>query len=328
MDDTNHNGGTKDIHEWLRGRIFDAIDLRTILIPSGDNAGRLIHGDGDNIQGLIVDLYDENLLVEITNSAMWKLKDEIISTLSEALEPAGMLIKDKRNLRVDNTGNPSDRIKKTENIVHGEKPSRQTISIGGLLYSVDLMRDTIHFFDQNDNRHSFGQMVEGYTVLDTFCYSGAWGLEAAKGRAREVTFIDSDANALELTEFNWKLNNEGEGFSTVLSKTLPFLEQCLKKNRKFDAIVIDPPVTLDSFDEIELLNQTAIEVLHKGGLLVSSCYLPQVTFDRFSVMIGKGATKAKRFAKVVKFGHQSSSFTVAANFPESAYLKCLFARIY
>jgi len=314
--------GKIEIQELLRVRIFEALDLRTVLIPGGDNSGRLIHGDGDNLQGLIVDLYDHNILVEITNSRMWELKDEIISTLVEALEPAGMLIKDKRTFDTNYSGNTC------KPIMSGQEPSRQTISVGGLLYSVDLKRSTIHFFDQNDNRHFFGQMVEGYRVLDTFCYSGAWGLEAAQGKARDITFVDSDANAIELTEFNWKLNNAKSTHSTVASETLPYLEQCKKEGRKFDAIVIDPPVTLYSFDEIELLNQRAIEILHKGGLLVSSCYLPQLTFDRFSVMIGKAAAKADRFAKVIKFGHQSSSFPVAATFPESAYLKCLFTRVY
>lgn len=314
--------GEKDIQELLRARIFDAIDLRSILIPEGDNVGRLINGDGDNLHGLIVDLYDNHLLVEITDSTMWELKDEIVSTLTETLEPAGMLIKDKRTFGSNHSATTC------EPIIVGKKPSRQTISIGGLRYSIDLARNTIHFFDQNDNRHSFGQMVEGYTVLDTFCYSGGWGMEAAQGRAKDVTFVDSDANAIELTEFNWKLNNPESTHSAITSETLPFLEKCREEGRKFDAIVVDPPATMDSFDEIELLNEKAIEVLHKGGLLVSSCYLPQLTFDRFSVIIGKAATKAERFAKILKFGHQSSSFPVDATFPESAYLKCLFSRVY
>lgn len=306
----------------LRARIFDAIDLRSILIPPEDNGGRLIHGDGDNLRGLTVEAYDQYLLIEITTSTMWELKKEIIDTLNEVLIPKGMLIKDKRALSDSNlapSGFPT---------IHGEEPCRQNISSGGLLYSVDLKRNTLHFFDQNENRRFFAKMVEGYKVLDTFCYSGSWGMEAARSGATEVTFIDSDPNAIELTEVNWMLNELTTSHTAIKSETLPFLKECQEEGRKFDAIVIDPPVTLDSFDEIVELNGLAIELLHKGGLLVSSCYQPQITFDKFSVMIGKSASKIQKFAKIIKFGHQSSAFPVAANFPESSYLKCLFTRIY
>jgi 23S rRNA (cytosine1962-C5)-methyltransferase len=308
--------------EHLRARIFDAIDLRYILIPSEDNGGRLINGNGDNLEGLIVDRYDNYLLIEITNSTMWRLKEDIIATLTEAIEPSGILIKEKMALSDKSVAEcPIDTI-------HGQEPSRQTISSGGLLYSIDLKKDTIHFFDQSDNRHSFGQMVKGYRVLDTFCYSGAWGLEAAKGGAKDVTFVDSDANAIALTEFNWKLNELKISYSAVTSKTINFMKRCKREGRKFDAIVIDPPLTVDSLDKIIKLNSLAIEILHRGGLLVSSSYLPQTTFDSLSMMIGRSAAKADKFARIIKFGHQSSSFPVAADFPESSYLKCLFARIY
>lgn len=306
----------------LKARIFDAIDLRSILIPEEDNGGRLIHGNGDNLQGLTVEIYDQYLLIEITSPAMWELKEEIIATLNEALTPKGMLIKDKRSLS-DASLSPS-----VSPTIHGEEPCRQSISSGGLLYSVDLKRNTLHFFDQNENRHFFAKMVEGYRVLDTFCYSGSWGMEAARGGATDITFVDSDPNAIELTEINWKLNNLTTNYTAITNDTLTFLKECQRENRKFDAIVIDPPITLDSFDEIVELNSLAIKILHKGGLLVSSCYQPQITFDKFSVMIGKSASKIHKFAKIIKFGHQSGSFPVAANFPESCYLKCLFARIY
>jgi len=153
-------------------------------------------------------------------------------------------------------------------------------------------------------------------------------MEAALGGAKNNTFVDSDINAIELTKFNWKLNNLTNDYSTVTSKTIPFLNQCKQDNKKFDAIVIDPPVTINYHDEIERLTQKAIEVLHRGGVLVTSCSLPSITFDRLASITGAAATKAERFAKIIKFGHQSSSFPVAATFPESAYLKCLFTRIY
>lgn len=297
-------------------KILEAIDLRTTLIRPEDNSGRLINSNGDNLPGLIVDLYDDYLVVEITNLAMKSIQDKVIDILSETLSPKGILIKHRKNA------------KEIVETISGKSLPEITITSNDALYLTNPTKGTIHFFDQNDNRAWFSHLMKGYTVLDTFCYSGAWGIESALAGAKSVTFIDSDKKAIKLTEHNWQLNNLGDNIETHVKTTLNYLNECIDSDKKFDAIVVDPPISIKQRDEIEELNDKAIQVLHKGGLLVTSCPVPSITFESFSKIIAKAATNADKFCKVIHIGHLSSCFPVDAMFPESSYLKCIFGRVY
>ena len=307
------------LKEEISSRILEAVDLRSSLIREEDNCGRLINSYGDNIPGLIVDLYNDWLVVEIHNELLLEIKDQIVLAITDILTPDGILV---RTLHSDADSQRWD----AETI--GTFPQRIEIKQGGIKYSTSPKQGTFHFFDQNDNRELFSTMVRGFSVLDTFCYSGAWGLEGLAGEAKNVTFVDSDKIAIALTRKNAQQNGLDGKCCFITSKTQSYLKNCVSDGHRFDTIVLDPPVTVSSYDELYEINQLAMNCLYKGGLLVTNCSVPSISFTELSKILGNAAADSRLFCRVFKKSGLPLSFPTDAAFPESDYLKCIFCRVY
>jgi 23S rRNA (cytosine1962-C5)-methyltransferase len=302
--------------EVLRSLLLDAIELRTSLIHPADNSGRLVNGSGDGLPGLIVDLYDTVLLLELTSENMIAQKDELISSLADYLNPEGIIVR-KRG---------SDSSKKT--VIIGKIPSSHIIVSSGSKFLVNLQNSTFHFFDQTDNRILFSSMTRGYKLLDTFAYSGAWGICAMVAQAREVTFLDNSLEALKLTEENWKLNKlNKKSMKTIEGDFFTEMDKMATEKCMFDGVILDPPLSLCDTSNLKKMNKQAIKLLHKGGLLATSCHKPSVSFNEFSKILGQAAKECKRFCRILYHGNTALSFPISANFPESSYLKFIIARL-
>jgi len=319
-----------DLGELVKRRILAAIEYRTRHVPSGDQGYRLVYSEGDAIPGLIVDAYGDWLVAQFLTAGIDRLRNVIIDCLQEVMQPKGIILRNDSHFRA------IEGLEQGVELVGEAPPVPLELTIEDLTFSVDLKRGqkTGHFFDQSENRRKFRTMVEGYKVLDCFCYSGGWGLQAAKGGAKSVIAVDSSQLALDMVTCNAKLNGCSDLIEVKKSSVQPFLKEERKAGRLYDAIVLDPPAYAKSKKDRKeamlaylRLNGTAMACLAPGGMLVTSSCSYHVALDEFIAIMGKAAAGIGRFARVVHVGRQGPDHPVPCGLPEASYLKCLFLQI-
>jgi len=321
-----------DETELLRRRILAALSLRERFYGAPDDEGcRLIYGEGDFLPGLVVDSFGDWLVVQLTTAGMDLRRETILAILGEYLTPAGVVLRNDSHFR------ELEGLDQSVDIVGTAPPSPLELTLEGLRMAVDLEKGqkTGHFYDQSWNRRRFRGMTAGYRVLDTFCYTGAWGLQAAAGRAPEVPFVDSSAGALDLVRRNAALNGLGDDrVQFEKSDVVDFLKAAHGDGRRYDAVVLDPPAFAKTKKAREealkgylRLNREGIRCLHPGGLLVTSSCSYHVAPDEFMAVVARAAAQQGRFARVIHVGGQGPDHPVPAGLPEAAYLKCLFVQV-
>ncbi|THG07239.1 hypothetical protein TEA_006253 [Camellia sinensis var. sinensis] len=230
-----------NIEKLLETRIHAAIQLRRSLgLPSANtNAYRLVNSEGDRLSGLIIDIFGD--LAVIASSAAWveKYKPQIKACISgldginyiswrpsiEILKEEGLYISDSKEIYPPS---PLERVKVMEN---------------GISYLISLEGQKTGFYaDQRENRQFISTISDGQKVLDMYCYSGGFALNASRGGAMNVTGVDSSLPALELANENIALNNLDPGKISVLRcDATDFMKDALSRNETWDIIIMDPP---------------------------------------------------------------------------------------
>jgi len=190
------------------------------------------------------------------------------------------------------------------------------------------------FYDQRMNRARFRHYVKGLRVLDVFSYLGAWGLQAAAAGAESVLCVDSSERAVEGIRRNAGLNGFSERVSVEREDAFEVLKRLRAARERFDVVVLDPPAFIKRKKDIkegtlayQRLNQMAMQVLAKDGILVScSCSYHLPREDLKDILL-KGSRHIDRFMELVEEGHQAPDHPVHPAIPETAYLKAFFARL-
>src|SRR5258708_4797293 len=222
--------------EVLRTRIVRAIAARRRLFDEATNAARLIHAEGDDLSGLVVDRYDDVLVVEIVNRGIGQLQSLVVETLRRELEPR--VIYFKNDLAVRKLEQlPAE----PQSIGEGE-PST-TIRELGLRFHVDPAagQKTGFFLDQRENRDLARGYAAGCRVLNLFAYSAGWGVYAAGGGAKEVENVDIGARAMELARTNHDLNNLGGNAGFTGADVFQYVGEKVAEEARFDFVVCAPP---------------------------------------------------------------------------------------
>ncbi len=315
-------------------RIEQAIALREQLWGEtpASRACRLIFSEGDHLSGLIVDRYSDWLLVQWTSLALAARQDLILDVLERRLQPRGIWLRTERGI------GEAEGLEATDGLIRGVPPERPVmIEEHGLQLAVDVVegQKTGYYFDQRDNRVAAARYVAGRRVLDAFCYSGGFGLAAARlGGAASVVCVDSSAAALESARTNVELNALGPRFEFVRSDVAPYLEAAIASGERFGAIVLDPPKMARTRPGLERavkgyvrLNRQAMQVLEPGGILVTSSCSGLVDRELFLDLLAQAALDAGRSLQLLEVRGQAADHPVSAHCRESAYLKCVIARV-
>lgn len=300
-----------------------AVVWRQTVYP-GCQAYRWIFGESDKLPGLIVDRYGDYLAVQALSAGMDRLKEVILAALIEVARPKGIVWRADSGLR---------ELEGLElappKVVQGEIPPRAEIETENGIFTVDLLggQKTGFYFDQRDNRQTLAAFCRGKKVLDAFSYSGAFGIAAARGGAREVVFIDTAQAALELAEENAQKNEGGTRWTFVKGDALDLLSR-QSPGGPFDVISIDPPAfarskkhLLVALKAYEKLNTLAMKALPRGGILASSSCSHHVTRDLFIQMLRKSAHKAGRTLRLIELRSQAKDHPILLAMPETEYLK-------
>jgi 23S rRNA (cytosine1962-C5)-methyltransferase len=292
------------------------------------NAMRLVFSESDGLPGLIVDQYADYLVVQVRTMGMERLRELWLPTLIEQLEPKGVIERSEMASRAEEGLEPF------AGVLHGDAPELIEIEESGLLFLVptDAGRKTGFYLDQRENRRRLAAQVRpGERVLDLFCYTGAFALYAARAGAHAVG-VDILPDAIDLAEVHARRNRLEAHW--IVENAFDWLPQAAEQGAQFDWIVLDPPAIAKRQDQKDSLRWAiwklvyhALPLLTEGGrLVVCSCaYQLSLTEMLDTVRLAATDRAIPLFLEEITF--QAPDHPYLLQFPESLYLKCLWARV-
>jgi len=289
---------------------------------------RLVYGESDALPGLVLDRFGDVIVGQIATAGMEALRPQIETAVKKVINPSALVWKNDAGVR------EMEGLSPYVETVFGEAPESVVLEEGGVGFQVPLGsgQKTGWFFDQAANRLALRKYVGGARVLDVFSYLGAWGLGALKAGASEVTCVDSSAPALEQLQASAAAN--GLKPSVIKGDAFDVMEKLHGEGRRFDVVVIDPPAFIKRKKDVpkgeaayKRLNQLAMQLLDKDGILVSCSCSYHLEPDHLLTAIQRGARHLGRFAQVVEVGGQAPDHPIHPAIPETRYLKAYFCRV-
>lgn len=328
---------TWDVHQPLdaafwTGRLRTAIELRkTLGLDAPQGAARLVFSEADQLSGLVVDRYAEWLSIQVTGYGIQRRLDEFIAILRELVRPRGIFI------RTEKGALSAEGIELRDGLYWGEAPRGPAfIEENELRFGVDLAegQKTGFYLDQRDNRRAAAAYFHNRRVLDMFCYSGAFGINAiVHGQAREVVACDSSQKAMTLARANAQLN----GVSNIRfleADCFKALDTLAADGERFGAVVLDPPKFARSRQSLDdalrayrRLNRVAVDLLEPGGILVTCSCSGHVTREDFLYTLSGVAEQTGRDIQVLEMRGAAADHPLAVTCRESENLKCFICRV-
>ncbi|HRO27526.1 MAG TPA: class I SAM-dependent rRNA methyltransferase [Luteimonas sp.] len=311
---------------WFERKLADAVRLRREVLRLDDtsNAWRVFHSEGDGISGLVVDRYDDLLVVGFFSAGAWRHREWIFEALR------GLFPGCRFHSFAD------EHVQKQESFDYrdtlGTEPA--TITEHGIRFRADPAgaHKTGFFADQRDNREWLSHRCEGQRVLDLCCNTGGFGVYAAVRGASEVVGIDIDEAVLDIARGNAKLNGVKPRF--VQADLFPWLRDAANNGEQFDVVILDPAkMTRDREQVINALkkyldmNKLALGVVKPGGLLATFSCTGLVSEEQFLDMLRRAAFYAGRTVQVLKVSGAGADHPFLAHVQESRYLKAVFCRV-
>ena len=313
---------------FYRDRLVQAWNLRQSLglIREDNNAFRLVHGEGDFLPGLIVDVYGPTAVVQAHSPGMHYARNVIAEALV-ALPDAGInavYYKSETTLPYKAQLDPQN------DYIIGEYTT-DIAEENGLKFHVDWLKGqkTGFFVDQRDNRLLLGRMAPGRKVLNMFCYTGGFSFYALRGGAELVHSVDSSAKAVSLTNANVELNFPGD------TRHKAFAEDAFKflgdmKKGEYDLIILDPPAFAKHRSAIknalrgyQRLNAKAFEKIAPGGILFTFSCSQAISREQFRLAVFSAAAQSGRRVRILYQLTQPADHPINIYHPEGEYLKGL-----
>ncbi|OLO13126.1 rRNA large subunit methyltransferase I [Chromohalobacter japonicus] len=292
---------------------------------------RLVYGEGDLLPGLIVDRFDDVLVVQLNTVGMDRLREEIVAALEKVLAPRAIVFKN------DSSGRRQEQLGDEVEVAYGELPDQVLLEENGVRFVVPVLdgQKTGWFFDHRANRAWLNGLVAGKRVLDVFSYVGGWGVQAAAHGASEVLCVDSSAQALERVAENAALNGLAEQVAVGESEAFEALAALKAEGEQFDVIVLDPPAFIKRRKDIpngeraySRLNREAIRLLGRDGMLLSASCSMHLAPERLMECVRGAVRHQDRHGQVIYQGHQGPDHPVHPAIPETAYLKAMGVRVF
>lgn len=311
----------------IKQHIKNAFDLRNELFPN--NCYRLIYGESDFLPGLVVDRFNDLLVVQLSTAGMEQFIDQIIAALSEIINPKAILLKNDGKMRevegLDSyvrwvLGSEQDSAELTENNVKFIAPLLQGQKTGW-------------FYDHRMSRARLNNYVKNKRVLDVFSYVGGWGIQAAVNGAREVVFTDISELALKYVQKNAQLNN-ANNIKTIQGDAFDVMEKLHAAGEKFDVVIIDPPAFIPRRKDLakgvaayQKANLFAVRLLNENGVIFSSSCSMHLPVAELRSAIQRAGQKLGKNVQILEQGHQGPDHPIHPAIPETEYIKTIVARI-
>jgi 23S rRNA (cytosine1962-C5)-methyltransferase len=311
---------------WFARKIAAAVELRreVLKLDEVSNAWRVVHSEGDGISGLVVDRYDDLLVVEFFSAGAFRYREWIYDALRQQFPGCRF------------HASADEHVQKQESFdFRGSEPAQPAvITEYGVKFRADPAgaHKTGFFADQRENRQWLSQQVAGKRVLDLCCNTGGFAVYSAVRGASEVVGIDIDEAVIEIAKGNAKLNNVRPRF--VQADIFPWLRDAGNAGEQFDVVILDPAkMTRDREQVINALkkyldmNKLALGVVKPGGLFATFSCTGLVSEEQFLDMLRRAAFYAGRTVQVLKVSGAGADHPFLAQVQESRYLKAVFCRV-
>ena len=314
--------------EFWKRRLAVALDLRrslNLVDNPENNTYRLVHGEGDNLPGLIIDVYGQTAVMQAHSAGMHVYRMDIAEALSEVM---GDIV--KHIYYKSETTLPFKADLGPENgFIKGGSPENVALE-NGLKFHVDWLKGqkTGFFVDQRENRHRLERYSKGRNVLNMFCYTGGFSFYAMRGGANLVHSVDSSAKAIDLTNQNVELNFPGdERHQAYAEDAFKYLD---RMGDQYDLIILDPPAFAKHRDALRnalrgysKLNAKAFEKIKPGGILFTFSCSQVVDKKDFRNAVFTAAAQSGRSVRILHQLTQPGDHPVNIYHPEGEYLKGL-----
>jgi 23S rRNA (cytosine1962-C5)-methyltransferase len=315
--------------EWWRQRIREAVSRRHISPET--NAYRLIYSEGDLLPSLIVDRYDDVLVMQTLSQGTDAVKSVLTEILVEEFKPRAVI--ERNDVRVREL----EGLPLITETVYGDAPAELEITQHGLRFVVEPLggQKTGSFLDQRENRlaaRTAAQTTNRRSALDCFTFNGAFALHLASV-CENVIGIDISADAVAAARRNAKLNDI-DNVEFLEANVFDVLREMEAAGDRFDAIVLDPPAFAKNRASLQAairgykeINLRALKLLNAGGVLITCTCSYHVSEELFVEILAQAAVDAHRRVQVVEKRMQASDHPVLVGVPETYYLKCVIARV-
>jgi 23S rRNA (cytosine1962-C5)-methyltransferase len=310
-------------------RIGDALRLRERFFDAPFY--RLVYGDSDFLSGLVIDRFDDVLVVQIGAAGMEQVKPLIVEALVQCLAPRVIVFKNDGGMR------ELESLPQYVEAAVGELPATVRVRENGCEFEAPLAdgQKTGWFYDHRDSRKLLLPWVKGARVLDVFSYVGGWGVQAAVAGAASVTCVDTSAAALAAVDSNAARNGVGEKVDTLKGSAFDVLAALADEGCKYDVVILDPPAFIKKRKDAgpglkayHKLNDLGMRLVERDGLLVSaSCSMHLARADLIDAVRAAGR-HVDRQVQIIAQGHQGMDHPIHPAIPETEYLKTLVSRVY
>lgn len=315
-------------------KVLDAYNMRRMFYKDSDSY-RLIFGEADFIPGLICERFCDDsgrviIVVQFLSLSCEVFRKEILEALKKVCKPDCIYERSDASVR-DKEG-----LEQTAGWIFGKGETQFDIIENGIKLGVDIAngQKTGYFLDQKFNRTAAASFCKGKSVLDTFTHTGAFGLNAFKAGAREVTSVDISPEAVAMVEHNIKLNNAGSVMKAVCADVFDLLKLYENEGKKFDVIILDPPAFTKSAKMIEKayggykeINLRALRLLNEGGILVTCSCSYFMETNMFCDMLMHAAMDSHKRIQILEKRGAGPDHPVLLGYPKSEYLKCVVCRV-
>lgn len=311
-------------------RIGNAYKMRVAigLVSETNNSYRLIHGEGDSLPGLIVDVYHHTAVMQAHSIGMHENRVQIAKAIVDSIaEIENVYYKSETTLPFKADIEPLD------GYLIGEEKSDFKAIENGLEFKVDWLRGqkTGFFIDQRDNRSLLEHYSKNKSVLNMFCYTGGFSVFALRGGATKVHSVDSSAKAIELTNNNVMANFGNDPRHEAFAEdAFKFINNLAVSEEKYDIIILDPPAFAKHRDAIrnalkgyKRLNARAFEQTKPGGIVFTFSCSQVISKDMFRLAVFSAAAESKRNVRILHQLTQPADHPINIYHPEGEYLKGL-----
>ena len=295
------------------------------VIGNDNNTYRLVHGEGDNLPGLVIDIYGNTAVMQAHSVGMHRDRLMIAKALKEVMGD------DLQNIfyKSETTLPYKAELGQENGFLLGGDTDDVAVE-NGLQFHVDWLRGqkTGFFVDQRDNRSLLERYAKGRKVLNMFCYTGGFSFYAMRGGAELVHSVDSSQKAIDLTNANVALNFPNDPRHEAFAEdAFRFME---KMQTPYDLIILDPPAFAKHKDALHnalkgytRLNKKAFEKIQPGGILFTFSCSQAVNKDQFRMAVFTAAASARRNVRILHQLHQPADHPINIYHPEGEYLKGL-----
>lgn len=326
-----HTHGSEPIDEtWFERALDEAVALRRAYanLDAVTDAYRVIHADGDALGGLVIDRYADVLSVEVTSKGIVQRLAKWLPRLHDALGTKRHVIR------------MEPRIMDYEGVRPADLPPSDAVRVvkikeHGVTFEVDFAEGhkTGFFCDQRDNRLRLAKLAKGKRMLELCTYTGGFSIYAKLHGAEEVTAVDLDEKAVAMAKRNANLNQARVNF--VHADAFSYARQMIKNGEKFDVILLDPPKFVDDreyrdegFKKYNDLNVLGLQLAKPGALFVTCSCSGLVTPQEFEDLVIGAAHRYNRRLQILDRTGAGIDHPMMSNYPESQYLKVLWARVW